>query len=302
MNRSVLSSSRKRGSRFVLEKSRIKSGITSRRVGYLGIPGSFSHIAALRYFGGDVSFFEGKSFQEILKTVQNQDINYAILPIENSVSGSVVKNYDLLLETNVTIIGEIYLRVSQNLLVKRKLSPKAITKIFSHPEAFKQCEEFLSRLTVTKIEMSDTATAAKYVSEKGKNTEGAIASIDAAKLYSLIVLKKHIETNKANYTRFIVIARKTTVNNSVNKATLLFTVKHKPGTLYKVLGALANRSLNLTKIESRPMLGSPFEYMFYMDFEFDSIEQAKEAIRELEKETTSLRILGKYKKGELYED
>ena len=274
----------------------------TKTVGYLGIPGSFSYLAALRYFKRDVEFFEGKSFQHILKKVQNGRLDFGILPIENSVSGSVVKNYDLLLASDVLIVGEVYLGVSQNLLVRKQLNLKNIRTIYSHPEAFKQCEEFLNSLDIARVEMSDTATAARFVREKGRETDAAIAGIDAAKRYNLIILKKHIETNKANYTRFIVVARKTNGTISTNKTTILFTLKHKPGMLHKALGVLAKRDLNFTKIESRPMLGSPFEYMFYMDFEFGSIKDAQDAINDLKKETTSLRTLGIYKKGELHED
>ena len=233
-------------------------------VGYLGIPGSFSYLAGRRYFDNQIKLISSPSFEQILTDIKKHAFDYGILPIENSVSGSVVKNYDLLRAADIVIIGEVYLRISQNLVAKKKVDLKYMRSIYSHPEAFKQCEEFLSTLNSIRVEMSDTATAAKYVSEKGKDTDAAIASIDAAKRYNLKVLKKHIETNKANYTRFIVVAKKINGENAANKITVLFTVRHKPGTLYRALGALAKRSLNLTKIESRPMLGSPFEYMFYM--------------------------------------
>jgi len=271
-------------------------------VSYLGIEGSFSSIAASRYFSKNAHFYGCVSVQEIIQDVDSSKTQYGVLPIENSVSGSVAKNYDALLKSSVSVCGEIYLRIAQNLVGKKGTTLKDIRTVYSHPEALNQCDEFLQSLGVARMEMSDTATAAKYVAAKEGIGDAAIASLKAAKLYDLSVVKRGIETNKANFTRFLIICKDAQTVPDASKISILFTLKHKPGTLYNALGELNKRRLNFTKIESRPMLGKPFEYMFYMDFECQNRYDAQEAIEAMKDKTETLRILGMYKRGEMYEE
>lgn len=269
---------------------------------YLGIPGSFSSIASEKYFGTEKNLVGKPTVPDVLKAIVDDSKSCGVIPIENSVSGSVVRNYDLLLKSDVSIVGEIYLRISQNLLAKDAITLDEVKTVYSHPEALYQCDEFLQTLNVSKVEANDTASAAQYIAEKGKRGEAAIAGIEAAKLYDLTVLKKGIETNKANYTRFVVISKNLQQDKKITKISVLFTLQHKPGTLYRALGELQKRRLNFTKIESRPMLGKPFEYMFYMDFECQKKEDAISAIEAIRNKTETLRILGMYKKGDIYEE
>ena len=271
---------------------------------YLGMPGSFSSIAAKKYFNDETEFVGKKSFEEIIETLQSEDGGCGIVPIENSVSGSVIPMYDLLERSPIRIIGEVYLRVKQNLLAKAPTSLDSISMVYSHPEALKQCDVFLRSLEVRRVEVSDTATAAHVVSSSAQNHEAAIASLEAADRYGLHVIAEGIETNKQNYSRFLILCNMdaTAEASKCDKATIVFTLEHQPGTLLNVLSALKDHGINLTKIESRPMIGSPFEYLFYVDFEYDNEWMVPAVLELIKKQTITCKVLGMYPKGVFHDE
>lgn len=279
-----------------------KSKTTAPTVGYLGLPGSFSYLAAQKYLSS-ARLISCQTFKQIMEKVKQGQLSLGILPIENSLSGSLIDNYDLLVSSGLFIVGEVYLRIKQNLLSKTKVSLSEIDTVYSHPEAFRQCAKFLEKLPIKKIAIDDTSSAAEYIANQGSKNEAAIASVTAAKIYSLTILKKGIETNKNNFSRFLVVARqrKKDFLTRANKATVLFNLAHRPGTLYQALGVFAKKRMNLTKIESRPILGKPFEYLFILDFEFDSLSQAQAVVEEMRQHTTFQKVLGYYQKGNFHE-
>ena len=276
-----------------------------KKVAYQGIPGAFSDIAIKKYFKDKVKACPRFSFEEIFKSVKNKECDFGMVPIENSTSGSIYQNYDFLKKYDVAIVGEIYLKISHNLLVTPLIKTKSqnkrlkmINEVYSHPQALLQCQKFFKNHPWIKaIPAEDTAGSAKDLSRSKKRNVAAIASSEAAKIYKLEVLKKGIETNKNNFTRFVIIRKKQNIAKA-NKISLIFSVVHKPGSLYKSLEPFAKRKINLTKIESRPIMGKPWEYLFYLDFEMTSGEQGcLQAIKELKKNCLYLKILGFYKKG-----
>lgn len=273
------------------------------KVSYQGMPGAYSDIAAKKYFKIKVKTCPKHTFKDLFESVKTKKCDFAIAPIENSIAGSIYQNYDLLAKYNLNIVGEIYLRICHNLMVipdknkSKRQRLKMIKKAYSHPVALAQCQEFFQKHPWIKaISAEDTAGSAKDLVNSKKRDTAAIASSEAAKIYNLKILKRGIETDKNNFTRFVVIAEKQDVLRP-NKVSLIFSVVHKPGSLYKSLKPFAEKNINLTKIESRPIIGKPWEYLFYLDFEIDSVRKCRQAIKELKKNCLFLKVLGFYQKG-----
>jgi len=266
------------------------------RIGYQGEKGAYSEIAARKYFLGNIETIGFKDLEKVFDAVTKKKIDFGIVPIENSQVGSIYKTYDLLLKKSLFIYGEYYMGITHCLLGNKGTSLKKIKKVFSHPQALGQCEKFLAENNYQEYATYDTAGSAKII---GKNDDEAIiASEDAAKIYGLKVLKKSIETNKYNTTRFIIISM--TENNIREncKTSLVFETKHIPAALYKCLGGFATNGINLTKIESRPIKGEQWKYMFYLDFEGHKDDvNIKFALEELKSMTLFLKLLGSYPKG-----
>jgi prephenate dehydratase len=281
-----------------------------KKIVYQGKSGAYSHIVGLKFFGKNNLFFGKKDFKEIFEDIDKNKADFATVPIENSLVGSVYENYDYLDKYNVEVVGEIYLRIKHNLLgVKIKNLPlkqrlKLIQKVYSHPKALEQCQKFFEKHPwMEKVSFYDTAMSAEFLAKSGDISLGAIASKLAGKIYNLDVILSGIEDDKNNYTRFLIVQKRKnknlTIPSKVNKCSLIFSLKHKPGTLYKALAVLAQFQVNLTKIESRPIIGKPFEYKFYVDFEFNSKIKNKleEILNIFKKQTTKLKVLGYYSKG-----
>lgn len=273
-----------------------------KKVTYLGIAGSHSFNAAQKYFRGEINMTSSKSISEIFKKIADHTCDAAIVPLENTTTGSISETYDLLLETNLSIIGEIVLKIHHQLLTgdkKGKLSE--IKYCYSHPQAISQCETFLERHPKIKpLFTSDTATAGEFIAKRKKPTEAAIAAASAAKFYDLKILAKNIEDNKNNFTRFVVLGPKP--NKTGNKISIAFSVAHVPGSLVKALRAYADNNLNLMDIESRPLFGKPWEYIFYVDFEIKNQEEKlKKTLNQMKENCNFLTVLGRYKKGKVYE-
>lgn len=277
---------------------------------YQGIPGSFSYIVALKFFGKNNIFVGVKNFEEIFIKLKNKTGDFGILPIENSIAGSVYENYNFLSKYQTKILGEAYLKIEHNLLgikmpgVKKDKRIKIITKVFSHYKALEQCSKFFNQYHWLQKEIvDDTATAAKFVADSRKPIYGAIASKLASRIYNLDIVLKNIEDYKENYTRFLIITHKQkTRQQKYNKCSLILSIKHQPGSLYKVLKIFADYRINLTKIESYPILGKVFEYYFYIDFELNKqqLKDIKKILQKVKQSTLKTIILGLYERGKYF--
>ena len=273
-----------------------------KRIAYLGIPGSFSFFAGKKYFGNKVEMIDNMTIKNVFTNLIKGSADYGVVPVENSTTGSILETYDQLMESNMTICGEVRLKIHHNLMVtKQNTDISEIKKCYSHPQAISQCESFFENHDWIKpVLTTDTATAAKFISENNRKDEAAIASHDTAKIYNLDILKKNIEKNMNNFTRFIIIGSKN--NNVGNKASVVFSVKHIPGSLFHALRPYAGLGLNLMKIESRPLFGKAWEYIFFADFEIkNNLDKFHLMIKEMKESTEFITVLGIYNKGETYE-
>lgn len=267
------------------------------KIAYFGIPGSFTYSAAKELFS-TADFVSTTTFSDIFDQLKQDKVDCGVIPIENSLAGSIYENYDLLETSNMMIVDETYLKVEHCLLGKQQ-NIAEIKKVISHPKALEQCSHFFSdHPKITHDAFSDTASAAKHVAQSHDKHVAAIASKDAAKVYKLHVIAEHLENDPHNYTRFLVIAKDKTVKRTqeLNKCSVIVTLLHEPGSLGKVFSVLARENCNLTKIESRPMHDKPFEYVFYLDFIFDSkLHDLDKILKMLADNSSSCRVLGVYK-------
>ena len=269
---------------------------------FQGELGAYSELAALEYFNREVTVLPRSTFAQVFDSVRTGEADNGVIPIENSLTGSIHDNYDLLLSHDLIIIGEIKLRIVQNLLVVPGTKLEEVRKIYSHPQALSQCKDFLSRLTeVELVSVYDTAGAARKIMETGRRDEAAVASEQAALDYGLEILKAGIESNHKNYTRFLVLSRGLAEKAEDSKTSIVFSTRNIPGALFKSLSVFALRDIDLYKIESRPIPGSPWEYMFYLDFQGDIRDEVSgRAIAHLEEIASYLKVLGSYRKGKEY--
>ncbi|RMD88302.1 MAG: prephenate dehydratase [Calditrichaeota bacterium] len=269
------------------------------KVAFQGEKGAFSEKAALEYFGTNIELQSCRTFKEVFECVETGQCSAGIIPIENSLTGSVHQNYDLLLQHELLITGEIYLKIVHCLMALPGVSMNKIEKVYSHPQALEQCQEFLSSWSGIEIVPTyDTAGSAKILVEQNLTDGAAIASEQAARDYGLCILKKGIESNHENYTRFLVLGKENQIPEKDGKTSIVFSFKDIPGALFKSLSVFALRDINLLKIESRPLHGSPWKYFFYLDFEGSMREEAsRNAVNHLKEITTFLKILGSYPRG-----
>lgn len=269
-------------------------------VAFQGERRAFSEEAARKLLGEKMTLVPLPTFAEVFDAVEEGRASSAIVPIENSLAGSVYENYDLLLQKNLTIAGEVNLRILHCLLALPRASLGEIKKVYSHPVALAQCQDFFRRQKqLEPIPSYDTAGSAKMIQERKLADSAAIASHLAAEIYGMQVLEEGIEDNKENYTRFLLLAPGSQIPAGANKTSIVFSLPHQPGTLFKSLSVFALRDINLTKIESRPLHGRPWEYFFYIDF-LGSMGEARcqKAIEHLRELADFLKILGSYPKAE----
>jgi len=282
------------------------------RIAFQGERGAYSEAAAMQYFqDADLSHF--KTFREVFDAVEAGKANFAIVPVENSIEGTVNEVYDLFKNSSLIAVGEHYLRVHHCLIANKGVKFSDIKSAYSHPQALAQCREYLQRNKIEPIAAYDTAGAVKLVKDGHLNNSAAIASKTAAELYDMQVVEEGIEDRKNNFTRFLVMSQSSISQPSAisiawdvpgkdtsSKTSMIFSVKHVPGALFGILREFANQGINLAKIESRPTKETPWEYNFYMDIEGDINDQpvinAIEAIRE---KTTFLKIIGSYRRAKL---
>lgn len=273
-----------------------------KRIAVQGIKGSFHEDAATRYFKDKVKVVECKSFTSVCQLVDRDEVDYAVMAIENSIAGSLLKNYQLIRDYHLRIIGEIYLHIQLNLMAVPGAKVKDITDIYSHPVAIQQCVEYLEKYfpNVELHEGIDTAGAAKLISEQRPVNAAAIGNLRSAELYQLEVLETGIETIKKNYTRFLILSKHGNPTEKANKASLSFEVGHFFGALARVLNVFTEHEINLAKIQSVPIIGKPNEYSIHVDIEWEDTVKYNKALHQVLKKVSSLAILGEYERGELY--
>jgi prephenate dehydratase len=284
------------------------------RVAFQGERGAFSEEAGRRILGDAIEPCPKREFDQMFESVIRDEADCAVVPIENTLAGSVIKNYDLLVENDLEIIGEVVLRVAHNLIAPKGTKLASVRRVYSHPVALAQCEDYLRKLRANAPNLEvlpayDTAGAVKMVVENRRHDEAAIASRIAAATYRAQILAEGIESNPQNFTRFFVMARpdrrkliklkRRKGSAKMLKTSIVFRTTNKPGALFHALEAFAKSKIDLTKIESRPIVGRPWEYSFYLDFLGDrNTPAARRALASLTHVAESLRIFGTYPRGE----
>lgn len=272
----------------------------TQRVAFQGEPGAYGEIAALDYFP-KAKLLPAKSFQTVFEILESGKADFAVVPIENSIEGSINETYDLLLKTSMVVCGEIYQRIRHCLIANPGTSNSEITAAYSHPQALAQCRAYLQKKGLEPIPTYDTAGAVKLVKQEKMMQAAAIASKRAANLYGMRILEESIEDKKNNYTRFLILSKAQSKPTGHDGTSIIFSVRHTPGALYDILKEFAKRRINLTKIESRPTKEVPWEYNFYVDFEGHSHDkEIRELINAVKKKTLFIKILGSYKRGKFY--
>ena len=272
-----------------------KTGKYKVKIAFQGERGAYSENAIYTFFGEDVQVEPRKELREVFESVTNQESEFGVVPIENSLEGSVNQTYDLFLTHNLKVRGEIIIRISHCLIANLGTTIESVKTVYSHPQALAQSRKFLENCKFNLIPTYDTAGSVKMLKEKALKNAAAIASEKAAEIYNMSILAREIEDNQTNYTRFFVISREDSPKTGKDKTSIIFAASHTPGSLYSTLEEFAKRRVNLTKIESRPTKQKPWEYNFYLDFEGHRVEQkCKEVLEILEKTTTFLKILGSY--------
>ncbi|MDQ7064417.1 MAG: prephenate dehydratase [candidate division KSB1 bacterium] len=270
------------------------------RVAFQGEVGAYSEQAAVSFFGAGIELLPLPDFRSIFEAVAQDRAHAAVVPIENSLAGSVHQNYDLLLEFRLPITGEIYLRIRHHLMALPGVRKQDIRRVISHPQALEQCREFLQQWPdIEIVPYYDTAGSAKRLREANLRDTAAIASHQAALEYDLNILASEIESDHQNFTRFLTIEKQENIPDEDGKTSIVFATKDIPGALFKSLAVFALRDINLQKLESRPLLGRPFQYLFYLDFEGSLRDEAcRNALNHLGEITRFLQVLGSYRKGQ----
>ena len=272
------------------------------KIAIQGIKGSFHHQVAGEYFGADVTLEECMSFPALVKSLKNNTADLGIMALENSIAGSIIPNYALIDQNGLHIIGEHYLNISMNLMVLKGQAIEDIHEVHSHPIALLQCGEFFRQYPHLKlVESVDTAETAQRIQEKGLKGIAAVASPVAAQMFGLDILASHIHTVKNNKTRFVIVKTQNSVipKEEITKASVKFERDDTPGSLATVLNVMNNCKLNLSKIQSMPIIESPFQYSFFVDVVFDKYKHYEKAKSILELMTTHFKVLGEYKNGKV---
>ena len=268
-------------------------------VAFQGEPGAFSEEACYGYFNSPETV-PCETFDAVFAAVTSGQCAFGLIPIENSLAGSVHQNYDLLLQNDLHIVGEYFLRVRHCLIAFPGVTKLEIRKVISHPQALGQCVGFLRSLGVKTEPVYDTAGSVKMLKASGEYTTAAIASHKAAEIYGMYILQEGIEDNLENYTRFLAIATSPVTPSGEAKTSIVFALKNAPGALFKALSVFALREIDLTKIESRPLAGKPWEYLFYIDFIGSVLEgRVKRALDHLAEYAPMMRVFGSYQRANI---
>ena len=268
------------------------------KVAFQGEKGAYSESAVYKFFGEAVEVKPCRDLAEAFESVDRQESKFGVVPVENSLEGSVNQTYDLFLKHELKVCGEVIIRVSHCLVANPYTSIKQVKTVSPPPQALAQCRNFLERSGWDLIPTYDTAGSAKMLKEKNLKDAAAIASERAAEIYGLKILAREIEDNPNNYTRFFVLSKQDSPMTGKDKTSIIFAAAHKPGSLYQALGEFAKRGISLTKIESRPTKQTPWEYNFYLDFEGHRSEpRCVEALDALKEYSAFIKILGSYPKS-----
>ncbi len=269
-------------------------------IGIQGIKGSYHHIASESYFNENFNLIECLTFDHLVNEIEKSEIDMGVMAIENSIAGSIIPNYALIDQNNLLIVGEVYFKINHNLMALNGQNINQINEVFSHPMALLQCKSFFSEYPhIRLVESDDTAYEARRISKNNLKGVAAIASIEAAKYYNLNVLFKSIQTIKNNITRFVIIQKRTNqpIIDNINKASLKFILDDKRGSLAAVLNAMSDCKLNLTKIQSLPVIEKPGKYAFFVDLIFDDINNYLKAKKILSIMASHFKVLGEYSNG-----
>ena len=275
-----------------------------RKVAIQGIDGSYHDIAARKYFEGEeIEIIGCKTFRDVISAIKNDPDIIGLMAIENTIAGSLLQNHELIREGGLSIVGEYKLRISHSLVALPGSKLEDIVEINSHPIALMQCADFLDTLPNVKVvEKGDTAMSARWISENKLTGHAAICGKLAAEIYHMEILAEGIETNKRNFTRFLVLADRWNVDDLLrgvqkNKSSIVFALPHTSGSLSKVLSVLSFYDMNLSKIQSLPIIGREWEYLFYIDLTFTDYTRYKQALDAIIPLTKDFRILGEYAEG-----
>jgi len=264
-----------------------------KRVSFQGERGAYSEAASVSFFGDEVNTIPCSTFADALKNTENGTSDYSVLPVENSLEGSVGESNDLLLSTKLNVIGEIYHRIHHCLIGTGSIGD--IDTVYSHPQALGQCRQFIQKNSLKTIPSYDTAGSVKIIKDLNQNSAACIASSNAAKIFGVPVIQEGIEDNANNYTRFLIFSKEKSNTTENSKTSIIFSVKHESGALYQIINEFYQQKINLTKIESRPNKNTAWEYNFYVDFEGHQDDSAiKDVLQKLSDNTTFLKILGSY--------
>jgi chorismate mutase / prephenate dehydratase len=267
-------------------------------VAFQGEPGAYSESAVYQFFGSEAQAKPCRDFRDVFEGVKCKEVAAGVVPVENSLEGSINQNYDLFFRYDLKVCGEVIVKIAHCLIVNPGTSMDQIKAVYSHPQALAQCRSFLEKMKWEIIPTYDTAGSVKIIKEQKLQNAAAIASQQAAELHGMQILAKDIADNKENYTRFFVLSTEDSAPTGKDKTSVIFSAKHEPGSLFHALEEFAKRNINLTRIESRPTKKTAWEYNFYLDFEGHQTEpQSIEALKALEEHAIFVRILGSYPKA-----
>ncbi len=265
------------------------------KVTYQGETGAYSEMAVYKFFGRKVEPVPCKDFREVFESVKNDVVPHGVVPIENSIEGSVNQNYDLFLAYDLKVCGEVAVKLAHVLIGNPQTKLEDVESVYSHPQALGQCRSYLEKHKWEIIPAYDTAGSVKIIKERQLFNAAAIASEKAAELYGMKILARDIADNLTNYTRFLVLSHEDSQPTGDDKTSIIFQTKHAPGALYHALGEFASRNINLTRIESRPTKTTAWQYNFYLDFEGHRTEKrCVEALEALQKYAIFVKVLGSY--------
>ena len=268
------------------------------KISFQGERGAYSEAAAKLFFNEEIESVEHGTFAEVLENTSNNNTEYAILPVENSLEGSVGESYDLLYSTTLNATGEIYHKIEHCLIGIGDL--ENVDTVYSHPQALGQCREFIEKQNMKTIPAYDTAGSVKIVKELNKKNCASIASKTASALYDMPIITDNIANNLNNYTRFLILSKKESPETGNDKTSIIFSIKHEPGSLYRIIEKFHKNNVNLTKIESRPTKANTWEYNFYVDFEgHKNDSKIYEMLEKIKQESLFMKVLGSYPSAKL---
>lgn len=268
------------------------------KVSFQGERGAYSEAAAISFFDENIETVPLPTFSDVLESTTSEKTDYSVLPVENSIEGSVGESYDLLYSTSLNAIGEVYHKIEHCLIGEGSL--EQVDTVYSHPQALGQCRKFIQQNNMKTVPCYDTAGSVKIIKEMNKKNIACIASKNASEIYQIPIIKEGIADNSNNYTRFLVLSKQQGKKTQKDKTSIIFSIKHEQGALFQIMEKFNKHGVNLTKIESRPKKDTAWEYNFYVDFEGNADDdKISEMINKIKESTLFLKILGSYPAAKL---